>query len=322
MVDAGGLAAASTLKATGQMSVGQGDSTDGYNYAGILDVGAHAVTLMDADEADLSVALLAGGSLGSSSRTHLDPAVGYGGYITGEGTLYGDFVVGVKDGANGLGIVGTGAGIDIAGTVSGNWRNLSGFNVVGQGRILGGFSPGNNPLGPGNAGALEFGIGGVVGGSVEKQVDGEWESSNGDYTQYFVHGDIEGHAGTRVESVTLKLDQEWNEEKGMELFEWADLKPGDKLVLIQAHEWSMLKLGSASVEEDVARGRIIYADGFETKLQGVLDTITLADGVWIDPIVTGNELSLLVVPEPGTLVLLATGGLGLLTRFGRRRLRR
>lgn len=117
------------LTANGNMIVGDGNSTDGYSFAGNLNVGAHAVTLLDADKAELgNLTRIDGGSLTSSNGMLLGDSSSVFGY----GTINSAF--------ENLGVVtGQNAGLTFTGIVSGDG------DFFGDVTFEGVYSPGNSP---------------------------------------------------------------------------------------------------------------------------------------------------------------------------------
>lgn len=143
-----------TLAANGNLLVGDGTSTDGYEFGGTLEVGTEAVTLLDADKAELgSSTTMEGGTLTSNNGIELGAAETF----TGEGTVNNSFT--------NLGTVtGQDAGLTFNGNVNGDG------DFLGEVIFNGIYSPGNSPADvtledPTFNGQVVFELGGLAAGS-------------------------------------------------------------------------------------------------------------------------------------------------------------
>lgn len=118
-----------TLATNGNLLVGDGTATDGYAFAGTLDVRSGDVSLLDADQAELgSSTTLDGGTLTSTNGILL----GAGETLTGSGTVNNAF--------ENLGTVtGQNAGLTFTGIVEGDGDFLGDVTFDGV------YSPGNSP---------------------------------------------------------------------------------------------------------------------------------------------------------------------------------
>ena len=133
----------------------------------------------------------------------------------------------------------------------------------------------------------------------------------GDFTQFQVVGGETGPLATTFNSLELK-------EYGG--FKWSDLEPGQLWLIFTGP--ARLKDGFPPKSKDFMAGTIKYGPNFESDLMTQLASInaSLPEGLFIEiRQMDANALVLDVVPEPGTLVLLLSGGLGLLLVWRRRR---
>ena len=102
---------------------------------------------------------------------------------------------------------------------------------------------------------------------------------------------------------------------------------GDELYLILVGEWNTVKPGPPHLgggEKEYQAGQIAYGLDFEADLlaQMAIYAPELAAGLSWGPYTMNDEcLILTITPEPGTLVMLISGGLGLLFIVWRRRRR-
>jgi hypothetical protein len=211
-------------------------------------------------------------------------------------------------------------GITVYGDVIGLWNQFDNTTVTGK--LKAGFSPAHNPLGPGsNAGTAEFLIGGPLNGEVTfDSVAGVYEKTTGDHTQFLVYGVAEGvGAPTVFESLELKLDGDYPD------FGWDDLAAGQDIVLIKSEPWQTVQFITFPFPHYettlVEPGQVDYGSAFEGDLQSALDLIRpkLATGLDVTYVMNQDGLALHIIPEPGTLALLLSGGLVLLVLVWRRR---
>jgi len=147
----------------------------------------------------------------------------------------------------------------------------------------------------------------------------------GDYTQYLIAGykDTDGGAPPFQDSFFDHPVLKWDPDSP--LGGWGDLSPGE-LCLIEVGPAKFFQpdpIIPKLVHRE--RGEILYGTNFDAELLAEMDKYRdqlVAVGLdWGDPIRTSERLALTIVPEPGTLVMLLTGGLGLLLLVWRRRRR-
>ncbi len=248
------ISGAGALTAAGNIVAGDITSASGFQ-AGAVNVGSHAVVLLDADRAHIGGGTIAGGSLTSLAGLELTA-----GNVAGHGTINGAFI-------NNATVAGPSApqALSFAGPLSGAG------SFTGNIRILDSFSPGNSPAAVtledvtfGPTSLLTMEIAGLIAGA--------------EYDTLTVSGvaNLDG-----VLNVTL--DAAWL--PGPQF--------GDRFDLLIA-----------------------------AVLQGSFDDVQLpslsGDLQW-QLSQTPTSLSLTVVPEPATLVLMLIAGFAVAAKFARRR---
>jgi hypothetical protein len=208
--------------------------------------------------------------------------------------------------------------LELTGLVTGAWTDFG--NVVFSGSPKPGFSAAFTKTGPGSDyGDTPFEFGGTT--SFERTEDPPEDIFvEGNYSQYYNFGTEAGPGEpTMFSNPTLALDPET-------AFAWNQLVGGDELYLLVVGEWNTVKPGPPPIggARSFKAGLIAYGETFEADLLAQMGLITpqLAGGVsWGPYTMTDQLLMLTLVPEPGTLVMLLSGGLGMLLLVWRRRRR-
>jgi hypothetical protein len=308
------------LVATGPARLGD-QGSNGYNFEGTLDVGANPVTLLGPPGTPTVTGLwLNGGTVTGSPELKVAPVTGY---IFGQGQVTGTVRLG-EDPVPAAGLFGMGSGseLELTGYVTGKADAY--IDVIFSGAPSLGFSPAYT-IGSGlNFPTMtEFVIGGNAPGEAVYDPDKDYDVGvAGDYSQYHVAGNVVGSGGDPKASFfdhpVLELDEDKPE------FGWDDLGPGD-LVLIHASPARIRYFGGFPPSwrtDDFDAGVIEYGGDFESELLAQLTSIEgqLADGLsFAPPYIGPDALIIKIVPEPGTLVLLISGVLGVLLVWRRRR---
>jgi len=298
----------STIMATGPLTLGDQGSA-GYNFAGILDVGAHPVTVLGPPGTPMiTTALLNGGTLTGSPELKVAPSVGviYGtGKVTGtvrlgEAGVEAALVSGIDDSNR----------LELSGLVRGNapagYVDFTGYGPTG-------FSPGYFFARHVSYATAVFEIRGTAPGQVTYNPATDVDVAvAGEYSQFHVVGDATGTG-----SATLFTSLALNKSAG---FEWTALQPGDLDLIFAAA--ARLKIGFPLKATDLQAGTIAYGPSFFADLNNQLASINASLApLGRQMLITqadASGLTLTVVPEPGTLVLLLTGGLGLVLLVRRR----
>ena len=288
-------------------------------------VGPHAVGLLDFDLAELRGASLAGGSLASLRGIHLLPVVAgdEGSYIKGYGKISGNVVAGTNmpDPTPDLRarIWAFGGKIEVTGILSGAWTPIGNVDVTGLAR------PGFSAI-LGLAGApapmrqLEFEIYGDV-GQQDKLPSGIVNNLNlpmadpaHGYDQYLVYADLPVEMGGSGDMVIPVLGP-FSVKFPMGYVPTA----GDDFKLIFSHQFDPFD-GELGPDGVLQGARLAYEPTFVSALPGLLNTLPpLGAGLSYVPYLGQDAFGIKVVPEPGTLALLLSGGLGLLLLIWRRK---
>ena len=313
----------STLEATGAMDVGDSGNPDGYDFQGKLVVGPHTVGLMDTDLAKVfRGATIAGGTLGSVMGIELQSGTVFQRTIKGPGTIAGNVRF------NGSSV----AGISLAQPLvfPGVVEGLGTFSFAQfTGLLRLGASPVYIPSSGGNQfqGTLLAEIWGPNAGQArfdEAAQDIVGEADPQGYHQFGIFdGTALGGAPTDTLGGTLQID----------VFGGYVPLPGDEFRIFEAVAIPLPpELGFPGDEFPAGN----FTGWFDTV---VLDSALTGDWFWrweypdhstdLGPAVGGRpsqdlllSATLTIVPEPGTLVLLLSGALGLLAWGWRRRRRR
>ncbi len=335
-----------TIRAVGPAQLGD-QGSNGFNFAGTLDVAHQNVTVLGLPGTlpVVTTALLGGGTLSGSPELNVAPVDGY---IIGTGEVSGTVRLGDKDTeTNAGGLYGQDEDhkLFLSGLVTGSADGYGNLTWGKGGDHRGWSPPYNITYGEEHPFETTFCIGGMEPGYIVEGAYGQDVSVPGDYTQFLIAGyeDDDGGAAPYQPSFFDHPVLQWDPDSP--LSGWADLPPGE-LVLISTgeatfREWVGPPYGYHLVHRE--RGRITFGPDFLSDLQSQLDSInaTLRDGMFIEilqmdemancesqlaaglpfapPTMNENPLILRIVPEPGTLVLLITGGLGLLAFAWRRR---
>ena len=275
----------STLTAKGTLLIGDASSTTGFDFGGVVNVGSHLVGLIDADQAELHGATIAGGTL--SSLTSIQMAVtdtsDINTALTGYGTVNGKFTAGASGQSGAAFVIGdaSNGGITMTGTVNGNgvWQN-----VTQAGLFTAGFSPGYNLFGENsslNATIVE------IGGDQAAVFNGA-ATTPGDYDQGYVYGMADGSSVAYdgfqlLGKMTIQLIDSFLPELG------------DEFLLFETGEFDVFGTHYGT-------GEIVYGEAFDLDLSNAV----LADGLaWhVDATSEHLMLSVQAVPEPGTIVML------------------
>ncbi|MBL8384075.1 MAG: autotransporter-associated beta strand repeat-containing protein [Burkholderiales bacterium] len=160
----------STIEATGSLALGSASAYDGFVSQGVLQVGRHAVTLRDRDQAVLGALTSMGDSASGGTVTAANGMLlPEGSTLAGHGTVNGAF-------KNQGHVAGEGPAPADALTFTGLVRGIGYFtgNVV----LLGGYSPGNSPartafqnVAYGPAGTVTIELGGLEPGTEYDVID-------------------------------------------------------------------------------------------------------------------------------------------------------
>jgi hypothetical protein len=312
----GGGAFTSFIRASGPTTLGD-QGANNYEFGGILQTNSQSVAVLGPPGTPVVhfVEMTGGGTLTGVPELQVAPVTGY---IYGTGNVTGTVRMGdPSDTAYLKGLSGA-SKLEISGLITGDWTDLG--NVLFTGAPKPGFSAEFTMTGPGSSYAdTPFEIGGTT-PTVRTDSPPEDSFEEGNYSQYYNFG-TEAGAGepTMFCNPTLSLDHQTT-------FHWNQLVPGDQLNLIVTGPWNMVDpappfLGGGP--KAYKAGLIAYGptfEQFEIDLLAQMDLIApqLAEGLQWGPYTMNDQLLMLtVVPEPGTLVLLLSGGLGLL--FWRRR---
>jgi len=309
-----------TIVATGPLTLGDQQSA-GYDFEGTLEVGAHAVTVVGPPPSTPVVhyVTLNGGTLSGAPELHVAPGSANG-YIYGTGEVSGTVRMGAP-GDNALleGLSST-QKLEISGLITGGWDDLG--NVLYTGSAKPGFSPAFQYTGPGtNWAETPF----LIGGTTPTRVVYDPKAGDtyvlGEYSQYYCFGAEKGQPAeppTVFNAPSLELDED-------STFDWDQLVAGDTLLLIMTGPYNR-KVGGEI--QHYTAGRIQYAADFAADLQAALDLIQPSVAPGLDLVVSQMDKHALtlrvlrepltVVPEPGTLVMLLSGGLGLVLLVWRR----
>ena len=311
---------ASTLEAAGGMNVGDSGDPDGYAFQGKLKVGSHIVGLMDSDLAKVyRGATIAGGTLGSIMGIELQSGTVFQRTIKGPGTIAGNVRF------NGSSV----AGISLAQPLvfPGVVEGLGTFSFAQfTGLLRLGASPVYIPSSGGNQfqGTLLAEIWGPNPGQAsfdETAFDIVGEADPQGYHQFGIFdGTALGGAPTDTLGGTLQID----------LFGGYVPLPGDEFRIFEAVAIPLPpELGFPGDEFPAGN----FTGWFDTV---VLGSGLTGDWLWrweypdhsteLGPAVGGRpsqdlflSATLTIVPEPGTLVLLLSGVLGLLLLVWRRK---
>jgi T5SS/PEP-CTERM-associated repeat protein len=165
--------AGSTITATGALTLGDSNAVDGFGTQGRLQVGANAVTLLDANDVvfdSLSLATLGSGASPGTLNAANGLTLDFGGNVTGFGTVSTPNNL-AKPLINSGHITGNSAGQPI--TLPGYVKGVGTFdNVSFTGTFSPGFSPAKVDLGSAvYAGTLQIEIGGLSAGSGYDQLN-------------------------------------------------------------------------------------------------------------------------------------------------------
>lgn len=294
-------AVGSQLTAAGPLLVGNPASPSGFNFGGTVNAGSHLVGLIDADQAELHGATIAGGAISSLTSIQMQPSdVGnQQTWITGYGAINGAFTAGVSGNPSQAIVAGDAAngGIEMPGVVNGNglW-----INVQHTGLFTSGFSPAYTPVGGNGSqtGASIIEIFGPNAGSLSGTI-----GVPGDFDQFYVFG-MQNGDGTPYTGYLLDgtLD--------ITLDGYSPVL-GDSF---QIFETGTFELGPFTYGE----GMIAYGSGFQINFANAPLNGGLQWGV--DATSSGLTLNVQAVPEPSTIVLLLLGSLGMIVAWRRRKI--
>jgi len=303
--------AGSALQALGAMDVGLLDQTDGYAFQGRLNVGANIVGLKDANLAQLYGADLAGGTLSSFNGIEVQPYIPPqqpGTMVIGTGTINGNVTLS-RPGEPYAVIRGT-SGADpivMTGTVNGNGNMI---NVIRTGLYKPGFSPAFPvEVPPGNVKYGAYTVFQLLGPNAGK-THGLPGFSNreynfglepGDYTQIYLAMNP-GATGIEVSGPFLIYTFDPNNPSRK-----YSPKAGDVFHLLVSGEFDARPLGSSLFPA----AHLTYTDPTGASLFWFANAEPGPGLQWrwnLSP----NGVTLIVNPEPGTLVLLIAGALGVL----------
>jgi len=295
------------IVATGPLTLGdQGPA--GYNFAGILDVGAHPVTVLGPPGTPVvSGVLINGGTLTGAPELQVAPGSANG-YIFGTGEVSGTVRMGAPGDNALLEGLGSAQKLEVSGLITGGWDDLGNVRYTGSPKP--GFSPFFQYTGVGSSWPTGTAL--KIGGTAPAQINynpiGGDTVVTGTYSQFYATGTLEGQpAGepTMFLGLSLVLDESSS-------FNWDDLRDGDTLRLIMTGPRNQ-KVGTQV--RHYQSGLIAYGPDFQSDLMQQLANLQpkLAPGLEFGtPYLGPDAFILTIVPEPGTLVLLLSGGLGLL----------
>ena len=312
----------SILIVTGPSDIGLLGSTDGYDFQGILIVGPHMVGLKDANLAQLYSAQLAGGTLSSFNGIEVQPFVPAvpTSMVQGNGTINGNVTLS-RPGAAFAVIRGTSGllPITMTGTVNGN-ATMS--NVIRTGLYKPGFSPSfipetppefsPDPSVPAYGANTEIQLLGPRSGKVHGlpgffNPDFNFGLETGDYTEFYLSMDPTS-TNIRVSGPFI-------------IFTRDPLNPTNTYSPKAGDRFELLVTGPFDMFGDVVPpAHLTYSDPTGVSLFK-LEGAPLAAGLEWKWQLAPNGLTLMVVPEPGTLALLITGSL-VLVAFAYRERRR
>jgi hypothetical protein len=251
----------------------------------VVNVGPHLVGLIDADLAKLNGAELAGGVLSSLNGIELQT----GKSISGRGTVNGNVrnVFGVFMGTPET------EGLELTGVVTGSGVY---FNTVITGLDRPGLSGGFNVVGGSQTIDVEIGIEGPKSGYFDipaEEVPGSDDQIiPGEFDQYYVFGSFPGLPQTYTFNGTMKVTLDEGYTPSVAEF-----------LVIQTGEYELME-GMV-----FGPGELEFGPNFKLMLPelpaGFDWDVDQVEG-------TAGHLILSIVPEPGTLLLLASSGLCLL----------
>jgi hypothetical protein len=231
--------------------------------------------------------------------------------VIGDGVIHGDIRAGIKDPPQYTKLWGTGDGLVIDGVISGYYDRMGKVDVIGVERF--GFSPGVGAVSaPNSIGQAGFDIWGTVGADFEaakpsgaKPVH---DPVNG-YTQYLAHA----FAGESVVQINGPLTVEMGALDGPAY----EPTMGDRFELVKG--WWFNPLFGMEEPASLQFGAEFDMVAFINGLPPLTGPGEWAAGIDQDPTYGTDVFFIQVVPEPGTLVLLISGGLGLLLLVWRRK---
>lgn len=289
----------STLEAVGTIDIGVLDDPNGYDYRGALKVGPHMVGLRDGDMAKLyGGATIEGGKLSSYNGIEVQPgipgptqgATQIRGYGVIDNAVHFDQSVVWADGDNG--------GITLSGIVSGNPRLLRNVWLTGLNRL--GASPVHTPI-SGGMGPKAVSTRVIYGPDHWSFHPDAWVALGGQYDAFPATDPM-------ILDGKLNVLLEGYEPTGSESFGMFD-----SLVVPDWEMYGSFSGWFSEVNLPVSMTdwfwKFTYEDG-STSMGGAPESGRSFLG------------AALIVPEPGTLVLLITGGLCLLLYTWRKRRRR
>jgi autotransporter-associated beta strand protein len=302
----------STIAASGPLALGD-QGANNFDFGGILNVGSHPVAVLGPPGTPMvNLVIMDGGTLTGVPELKVAP----GGFVFGEGTLTGTVRLG-EDPVGALGLQGLRLGQELvlSGLVTGVAPTAF-VKFTGAPRL--GFSPTFNITRGTDWGETVFQIVGTTPGELAADPGGGADIPvAGDYTQFLVYGEEAGTGGQLLGTIFRKPSLE-----AVDGFSFDQLAAGDQLFLITAApaRVNVFVLPFGFTDVDFEAGGIEYDPNFAADLQSALKAIDLAPGLeWAAPIMSPQNLIIMVVPEPGTLLLLLSGGLGLVLLVWRRR---
>jgi autotransporter-associated beta strand protein len=303
----------STLEALGAMEVGDSNDPNGYNYQGKLKTGPYFVGLKDANLAQLYGAQLAGGTLSSFNGIEVQPfnpaLPAPSTTVQGNGTIDGNVTLS-RPGAGLAVIAGTTAPITMTGTVKGNATMI---NVIRTGLYSPGFNPAYLPETPPEGtvyGAnMVMQLLGPTGGRIVKEPGllNPDALVAGDFTQIYLSMEP-GAAGVQVGGPFLIYTFDLNNPSDK-----YSPKPGDVFRLLVSGPYDASFLGGLK-----PAAHLTYVDPTGASLFK-FDNAPLGPGLEWTWQLPSDGVTLMVVPEPGTLAPLLTGAFGLLLLWQQRR---
>jgi len=307
-----GLPNPSLITAAGDTLIGVASSTSGFNFAGGVNAGSNLVGVIDKNEAEVFAVLLeAGGTLSSLNGILLSGLVVNNSSGVGPATINGNFTNnGFVDGAD--------DGITMTGVVDGTG---SFSNVKFEGLFRAGASAGFVAAGNGSEVPYhQVEVFGPEHGQVLAELPTKDDLDPGGYDQLLVYGNEVGKPPkpgvTFTGTVELQLVEGFVPEAGMEFH------------LVVPGRFLVKGTPPFTQDKEYEVGTIARGEDPVTLLAPELPD----DLLWVTPwwlgapfeevLAAGNSfgsLTISVVPEPGTLLMLILGGLCLLACAWRKR---